>query len=169
MNGNNMATIKRKSSELGFAYLAVLFALALIGFGLSVTGQMWSESIRKEKEEDLLAKGTEIMNAINSYKKQRGKFPKNLKVLLGETSGGGLKRYLRKIYKDPMTNKSDWTVIKEIGGNVVGVSSTSSEVPFKTVGFSKELQHLEGKNRYSEWVFKGEVLPSGKVQNKSIK
>ena len=165
-NGRKLKDIR---NERGFAYLAVLFALTLVGLSLAVTGQMWSDSVRREKEEDLLAKGTEIMLAINRYKIERGRYPKDLKILLGESVGVGVKRYLRKSYKDPMTAKGDWKLIKGEDGSLVGVSSKSKETPFKTVGFSEELKHLEGKQSYSQWVFRSEELPSGKVQNKSIK
>ena len=142
--------------ESGFTYIAALFAVFLVGLGLTVTGMSWSDYNQRENEEDLLAKGMEIMNAIEEYKKDRGVYPKNLEVLLSSSKGLNPKRYLRKIYKDPMSKggKLDFEVIMgPEKAYVMGVRSSSTEEPFMKVGFPEQLLDFEGASSYSKWEF----------------
>lgn len=159
-------------NQAGFVYLAVLFAITLIGLSMAMVGQKWGDSLAREREQELLSHGSEIVAAIDSYFKKRSKFPKNLKVLLKDKEGGRTNRYLRKIYKDPLvlSGKRDWLVIKSSTGvGIVGVKSRGTGTPFKTAGFPYKLKHFEDKTSYSDWEFKVEVAKVGKVQSKSGK
>ncbi len=166
-----MADGKHKN-QAGFVYLAVLFAITLIGLSMAMVGQKWSDSVAREREKELLSKGTEIMIAIDSYFKKRSKFPKNLEVLLKDKEGGRVNRYLRKVYKDPLvvTGNRDWLLIKASGGlGIAGVKSRGTGTPFKTKGFPDNLKHFEEAASYSDWEFKVEVAKVGKVQSQSNK
>lgn len=153
-------------------YLATLFAVALVGLSLSIIGQKWSDSVARERELDLLSHGTEIMNAISVYKRVRGQYPKSLKVLVKDKSGGNTRRYLRQIYKDPLvlSGTREWEIIKsEKGLGIAGVKSKGEGTPYKTSGFSEELKHFENSKSYSDWEFKIKGAKVAKVQSKSNK
>ncbi|MBI5182056.1 MAG: type II secretion system protein [Nitrospirae bacterium] len=145
--------------ESGFTYLALMFSIVIIGIGLSVIGPTWKTTSKIEKEEELLFRGKEIVDAIGAYYKGlqgQKAFPAKLEDLLKDPRYLTTKRYLRKSYKDPITN-GDWVLILDAKQRLKGVRSKSDDQPLKKANFPSELKNLEGKTKYSEWVF--EYIP----------
>ncbi|MBI5560689.1 MAG: type II secretion system protein [Deltaproteobacteria bacterium] len=141
----------------GFTYISLLFLIVVIGIALSVTGEVWSTTAKRELEEELLFRGGEIKRAITRYYEEGPggvkQFPRELKDLLKDPRQQAVKRYLRKLYADPMTGKSDWQLIKEKDGTIIGVKSRSGASSLKSANFPLTLRNLEGKTKYSEWEF----------------
>src|SRR3972149_1793302 len=59
--------IRSFRKEDGFTYLAALFMVAVIGIALSVTSEVWSGVVKREREEELIFRGTQMRDAIKSY------------------------------------------------------------------------------------------------------
>lgn len=151
-----MSHARSYCNDKGFTYLALLFAVTVIGITFAVGGQVWSTVVMREKEKELLLRGGEIRAAIGRYyEKSPGSkaYPRNLVELLKDPRYPVTSRYLRRIYEDPMTGKPDWELISAPGGGIMGVKSRSSKEPYKKKDFPKELQGFEGKSKYSEWEF----------------
>lgn len=145
-------------SNKGFTYISLLFAIVIIGVSLSAIGRQWSLIDRADKEEELLFRGDQFVIAIDRYYKsahgQARLYPKTFKNLLKDPRSLAPRRYLRKIYKDPLTGKADWIPIKEKKtGRIKGVKSRSDNVPLKEDGFPKRYKYFKGKGSYSEWEF----------------
>ncbi len=154
--------------ESGFTYLALMFSIVIIGIGLSVIGPSWKTAKKIEKEEDLLFRGKEIADAIGAYYNGfpgQKAFPARLEDLLKDPRYPTTKRYLRKLYKDPITN-SDWILILDANQRIRGVKSKSDEEPLKKANFLDEFKNFEGKTKYSEWVF--EYMPKSQAVPKAI-
>jgi hypothetical protein len=79
--------------------------------------------------------------------------PHSLEDLLKDPGFPGVRRYLRKIYRDPITGRAEWGLVKPDGNSIVGVYSLSDAEPLKQSGFSLADQGFEAKKKYSEWVF----------------
>lgn len=147
---------QQRRDERGFTYISLLVFIAIIGVGLAATGEVWHMTMKREKEDELLFVGDQIRNAINMYLQQpgqAGRYPASLEDLLKDPRFPGTKRYLRKIYLDPVTNSSKWELVKGVNGELLGVHSTSDDEPAKKTGFKLADKDFEGKMRYSEWVF----------------
>lgn len=140
----------------GFTFLAVMFSMVLIGTVIGAAAQKWETVARREKEEELLFRGLAIKRAIDLfYRTSRAGFaqyPRSLEELIKDPGSPAIRRYLRKIYPDPMT-EGEWVLIKDANGRVKGVRSGSDEAPLKTANFPEELKAFEGKTKYSEWIF----------------
>ena len=140
----------------GFTYLALLFWVALIGVGLAALGEFWSTASRREKEAELLFVGEQFRRAIVAYQavnKGRGDgLPQSLEALLGDAKDVPLRRYLRKVFVDPMTGTNQWGLLRSPTGGIQGVYSLSEERPFRETGFPPE-SGLTGGSRYSDWKF----------------
>lgn len=141
----------------GFAYLWVLFLVAIMGVGLTVAVEVDSVSAQRERERELLAIGRQFRTAIGRYYETQlvaGKreYPVNLEDLLRDNRAPGIKRHLRKIFVDPMTGDAQWGLIRA-GGRIVGVHSLSDRIPIKQEGFEPEDSNFRDKKRISEWVF----------------
>lgn len=166
-----MSDFSRKDCG-GFTYLAALFMIMIMGIMLGMVGQSWTALMKREREEELFFRGSQIKDAITRYYDD----PKNgsggirhpstglreLKDLLKDPRELTTTRWLRQLYTDPVTGK-DWEVItgpvKDSSGKskpftgVIGVKSKSEEAPLKQSGFSEDYKAFEGKTKYSEWQF----------------
>ena len=146
----------RRLGEGGFTYLAALFAIVVMGLALSATGQVWSTVAQREKEKELLFRGAQIRAAIAMYFEGSPgikRYPRELEALVKDPRQPTVRRYLRKVYSDPMTREGDWELIKEKDGSIVGVRSASTDEPFKKSGFPEELAEFEGSSSYRDWEF----------------
>jgi len=144
------------SREAGFTYLALLLAIALIGVGLAGTGEVASTVAQREKERQLLFAGGEFRRAIRAYTLASPgvqRYPQRLEDLLEDKRFPFTRRYLRRIYRDPMTGKRDWVPVEAPGGGIMGVHSRSEAPTLKRAHFAAADAALEGKARYSEWTF----------------
>ena len=157
--------------ERGSVLLLLLIAVTLLGLAAGIAGSSWQTISQRAKEADLLWKGNQIRQAIAQYydgpsQSTAGpkKLPAELSVLLRDPRYLESRRYLRKIYPDPMTG-GDWELIKDQSGGIVGVKSRSLKKPFKQDGFAEENKSFAGAATYSEWHFihpiKGSVIVPG--------
>jgi type II secretory pathway pseudopilin PulG len=62
---------------------------------------------QREREEELIFRGTQYAKAVGLFHKQFGRYPVSIKELL-QTNG---KRFLRQEYRDPMDPKGKWRFI----------------------------------------------------------
>ena len=98
-----------------------------MGVTLALTGVTWQTVVQREKETDLLFVGGEFRRAIQKYYADHGLYPRQLADLLKDPSFPGTRRYLRKIYFDPITGKKEWGVLRTPDGSIMGIFSTSDE------------------------------------------
>jgi len=152
----------------GFTYIGMLVVIAIIGITTSVVGPTWKTAAKAEKERELLWRGHQIRQAIGRYYEAveipshraigLKLYPKELKDLMLDPRSPGAHRYLRKIYKDPMTGEDDWVLILDERQRIKGVHSASDAKPLKRDNFDPGDETFRGKTRYSEWVF--EYVPA---------
>lgn len=145
----------------GFTYITLMFSIVIIGIAISVIGPSWKTAKKIEKEEELLFRGKEIVDAITAYYNGfpgQKAFPARMEDLLKDPRYPTTKRYLRKLYKDPITN-SDWILILDANQRIRGVKSKSEEETLKKANFPDEFKGFEGKMKYSEWVFEYSPKP----------
>jgi len=141
----------------GFTYAGVLIAVALVGLSLAVTGEVWQTTVQREKERELLFVGDEIRRAITQYYESTpgtGKqFPKSLDDLLRDSRYPTTRRYLRKVYLDPLTGRREWGLVKGPGDGIMGVYSLSRKTPLKRVNFPHEYASFNNAESFAAWQF----------------
>lgn len=147
-----MALRSGTGKQGGFTYLALLWWVAITGAALGVVGDFWSTTLQREKEADLLFIGEQYQSALERFG-ANGRFPKRLEELLGDDSTKLPRRYLRKIFIDPMTGNERWGTVTLSDGQIIGVHSLSDREPLKLAGFSGTNTGFANKKRYSEWLF----------------
>ena len=69
----------------------------------TVAAKVWRTVLQREKEEELIFRGQQYAQAIFLYRKARGALPTELKQL--DEKGPKNERFIRKLYKDPITGK----------------------------------------------------------------
>jgi type II secretory pathway pseudopilin PulG len=145
-----------RKAERGFTYVALLFAVAIIGVGLAAKGVEWDRTAQRAREAELLFVGNEFRKAIALYYYRSPgpaqEYPRSLEELLEDPRYPGTQRYLRRIYRDPMTGKPEWGLVV-VGGQIVGVHSLSPGQPIKSGNFSEANRDFASKTSYAEWRF----------------
>lgn len=145
-----------KYIQQGFTYLALLFFIAIMGIGLGSTGIIWHTSQKIEKEKELLFVGDQFRSAIKAYYHGVSgihMYPTSLQDLLRDPRQIEFRRYLRKIYIDPMTGKTEWGLVKSSEGGIMGVYSLSSGQPIKQANFPRQYANFYGSRSYRTWMF----------------
>ena len=144
-------------SSNGFTYIGLLIFIALMGIGLALAGQVWHTEMQREKEKELLFVGDQFRTAIIKYYEGSPggvkKFPKSLKDLLDDRRYPTTKRYLRKIFLDPMTGETRWGLVESPTGGIMGVYSLSEREPRKIAGFLVRDEAFAGATSYADWKF----------------
>lgn len=157
----------RRAPQRGFSYIGLLIGVAIMGVMLSAIGEAWQITRQREKEDELLYVGDQFRIAIGNYYQQtpgRAKqLPASLQDLLKDPRYPNTRRYLRKIYVDPMTGNADWGLIKAANGAIFGVFSRSEAEPLKKARFPLAYQYFEGRKKYSEWQFLFATQPNQAV------
>jgi type II secretory pathway pseudopilin PulG len=129
----------------------LLGAILIIGVATTGVAQLWTTQIKREKEQELLFRLGEIRRAIVRYRADHNKLPKELKDLLDDRTQLQTRRYLRRLYTDPMTGKADWSLklVVDRAGVVSGIEDVHS------TSAAKPLKSLPGKNAegstYKDW------------------
>lgn len=146
--------------QAGGIYLLMLFAVFSLGLALAHFGSVWSTAAQREREADLIFAGGELARAIAHYRADsplgRTDYPRSLDELLEDRRVPYVRRYLRRVYRDPMTGQADWGVLRE-GERIVGVHSRSEHEPLRTGPLPDFIQVVSaggGPIRYADWVFR---------------
>ncbi len=164
--------MQRFREERGYIYIWTLFAVMLSGVMLAAAGQVWQTGAIREKESQLLFVGDQFRQAIESYYNDSqtatgggGRYPESLEELLKDERSPALKRHLRKIFIDPMTNSYDWGLVKQEDGGITGIYSLSVGVPVKRANFPEDYSTFEKAANYQDWKFTHAVNVTGGEKN----
>jgi len=144
-------------AQAGFTYIGLLIAIVIIGAALAMAGAVWSTQAQRERETELLWRGDAIRAAIGAYvlaaPAGAWAYPHDLKDLLQDPRAPQVKRYLRRIYTDPMTGAADWKLIRAADGGIMGVASVSQGKPIKRKEFRPVDYTFEDAKCYCDWQF----------------
>lgn len=162
-----MGPENRKHQHAGFAYLALLIAVAIIGIMGTSALLAGRTMARHAAENELLFIGGQFRLAFQAYYDAtpmgQSRYPKRLGDLLQDPRLSPPRRYLRKIFTDPLTGKASWGLVLEPEGGIMGVYSLAEEKPIRVAGFPAEWVNLESKESYADWIF-GRAVTSPSLQ-----
>lgn len=125
------------ASQAGVTYLFVMMLVVVMSISLMGVTQQWSVILKRDREAELLFRGTRIKESIEryvaDYEVQKATRPNRWPRTLEELTKKNPKRYLQAVYTDPITGK-DFDLIK-VGEELHGVRSTSTDVPYDQINF----------------------------------
>ena len=105
--------------------LAVLFMMAMMVIVAMAMAPSIVMQIKRDREEEMIHRGTEYARAIKKYYKKFGRYPANLEQL----DNTNQIRFLRRRFKDPLTKDGEWKllhygdIVSLVGANGVGTSA----------------------------------------------
>ena len=157
-----MKPMRRQSAKVspgGFALLALLILLAIIGIATSATVTLGVLIQRRFAEEELLEIGSDFQIALRSYASAtpagQPMYPITMQDLLKDPRTPGIRRHLRKLYGDPMSGQNAWGLIPASAGiGFVGIHSLSDRPPIKIDHFDAEFVGFEHRSSYTQWEFR---------------
>jgi type II secretory pathway pseudopilin PulG len=133
--------------QRGFTYIGLLLATAILTAGIGLAIEAWHTTLRRDREADLLHIGVQYQRAIMLYYEGsptgRPRYPRELTDLVRDERYPTTRRYLRKVYPDPITG-AGWAIMKAPDGGIMGVYSSSSAAPLKLRGTT---------GTYQDWKF----------------
>jgi len=121
--------LEGQGSQRGYAMAALLVALGVMAVLMSVALPVWRQQAQREKEAELVFRGEQYARAIGLYQRKTGSFPTNIDVLVTQ-------RFLRKKYKDPMTEDGEFTLIpaSAVGGGTPLGPNPGGQIPGRGQG-----------------------------------
>lgn len=151
---------QRGRSSAGYAMAALLVALSVMAILMSVALPTWTQTIRREKEEELVFRGNQYARAINQYQRKfANQSPASLDVLIEQ-------HFLRKKFTDPLSPNEDgefqmlYVSAQGAGGqsgagSVVSMNPSGGIMGVVSKNPGQSIRILDGKNHYNEWQFMG--------------
>jgi type II secretory pathway pseudopilin PulG len=92
---------RKVSREGGYILLTLLLVMALVAIFAGVVASSVTFQIKRDREEEMIHRGTQYSRAIRAYFKKFGRYP----VKIEDLENSGNMRFLRKRYKDPLNCK----------------------------------------------------------------
>ena len=116
-------------NEKGYTLAVVVVFTTVLLVGLSEAMINWQKAMQREREAELIFRGKQYIRAIDLWQRKfPGTWPTTIDALLNTNNV----RFLRKKWKDPITNSDEWRLIKmnpdgSISGLTIIPSGNASE------------------------------------------
>lgn len=104
----------------GYLLLAILLMMALMIIAATAVAPRIVQQIRRDREEEMIHRGTEYARAIKKYYKKFGRYP----ATLDQLDNTNQVRYLRRHYKDPLTRDGKWKLLNY--GDIAGLLNAAT-------------------------------------------
>lgn len=144
----------------GMMIIPVIFIVLIFIILTLKSNSVWDMEIRREMEQELIFRGKQYAYAIEKYYKKNASPLKDFDILLE-------KRFIRKLYIDPLSETGEWNIVMKssTGGSsgskllvvpeellpsylsnakIIGVCSTADDVGY---------YEYRTKKNYNEWAF----------------
>jgi len=104
-----MTVRKSLKDEKGYALAVVVVFTTVLLVSLSEAVINWQKAMQREREQELIFRGKQFIRAIELWQRKfPGTYPTSIDALLNTNN----MRFLRKKWKDPITNSEEWRLIK---------------------------------------------------------
>ncbi len=149
--------IQSGKSQSGFAYMALLVVIAASLMALSAAMPDKYQQAKREREAQLIFAGQQYSNAIRLFYENPHvsvkRYPENFEELLEDKRTPKPMHHLRHLYKDPMTDTTEWGLVKNTEDQIIGVFSLSEGQPLRTDFSLYPTVVVVGGEEYNDWKF----------------
>jgi type II secretory pathway pseudopilin PulG len=114
-------------AEKGYILIILILSVALLAIAMTALAPVIAQQIKRDREEELIHRGTQYSRAIKHYMKKFSRYPTRLEDLENTNNV----RFLRKRYKDPVTGQ-DFKLLRQgdvqlsSGAGLAGATSVAS-------------------------------------------
>ncbi len=96
----NCKITKLQNSSRGYILITLMLLMTLVAMAAMAVLPKMAQQVQRDREEEMVHRGTEYMRAIKKYYKKFGRYPSRIE----ELENTNQQRFLRKRYKDPFGN-----------------------------------------------------------------
>lgn len=154
----------------GYTLIGLLIVVSILLISSMATLNVAEFSGRRAAEAELIEIGGEFNQAFQSYYEQSPpgtpNYPAALADLIKDPRFAGVKRHLRRLYRDPFTSKAEWGIIKAPQGGIMGVYSLAEGEPImqgRPYTSVLDVVTPTATNSYARWRFG--YVPETKLGN----
>src|SRR5947199_5209330 len=104
----NRGTASARCGELGYNLVVLVVIITVMNIVLAAVLPLWSQAIRRNREEELIFRGLQYAEAIRVFHNRFQRWPTRLEELVEIKP-----RSIRQLWKDPMTEDGKWQLIFE--------------------------------------------------------
>lgn len=97
---------RARRGEAGYNLVVLVVALTVLSILVAAAMPLWSQAIRRDKEEELISRGLQYAEGIRVFQHRFGRLPVRLEEMVEVEP-----RCLRKLWKDPMTEDGRWALV----------------------------------------------------------
>ena len=121
------------SEEAGYTLAVVMVFTSVLLVTLSGAVINWQKAMQREREEELIYRGKQFMRAVELWQRKfPGTYPTTIDALLSTNNA----RFLRKKWKDPITNSDEWRLLKmNPDGSISGLTVIPGSSPLGSSNF----------------------------------
>jgi type II secretory pathway pseudopilin PulG len=110
--------MKLRGQQNGYAMVVLLISLSIMAIMMTVVMPVWRQTAQREKEAELVFRGEQYARAINLLqRKSVGALPPSIDFLVDQ-------KFLRKKFKDPITNDDFAPVLLSVSAPQRGAPGT---------------------------------------------
>lgn len=113
----------KSKNQQGYILLSVMLIMSLMLIALSAELPRITQRIKREKEEELVHRGREYAIAVKRFYHKNGTYP----VSIDQLENTNNLRYLRRRYKDPMTESGEFKLV-HLGEAQINVPTTAAGI-----------------------------------------
>src|SRR5450631_1718225 len=99
---------RRRRRDRGAMLLAVLFMMAIMVIVAMAVAPSFVQQMKRDREEEMIHRGTEYARAVKKFYKKFGRYPANLEQL----DNTNQIRFLRRRFKDPLSKDGQWKLLR---------------------------------------------------------
>jgi type II secretory pathway pseudopilin PulG len=99
-------SLARRQRDGGYLLLAIMLMMALMVVAATVAAPRYVQQIKRDREEEMIHRGTQYARAIKKFYKKNGRYPSSLDDL-----DKGQIKFLRQRYKDPLAKDGKWKLL----------------------------------------------------------
>lgn len=135
----------RRRSQRGYILLTLMLAVALMAIAAGAIAPTLAFQARREREEELIHRGVQYSRAVRRYFKKFGRYPTRVEELENTNN----MRFLRRRYKDPITNQ-DFKLLHfgevqmAMGAGITGASAPGTAIGTGPAGTTQSKQFSLG-------------------------
>lgn len=114
---------KNRPRNDGYVLIMLMMVVLVMSLALLTALPVWQTELQREKEEELIFRGKQYVEAVRLYQlKNPGRFPSGLKELEE-------KKYIRKLYPEPMTEAGTWNLVLAVEGFTASIPQGAGQAP----------------------------------------
>jgi type II secretory pathway pseudopilin PulG len=175
MRGRSDTPRRRRPSptgEAGYNLVILMVAVTVMTILVAAALPSWTTAVRRDKEEELIFRGLQYVEAIRVFQQRFGRLPVRLEELIEVEP-----RSIRQLWRDPFTGERDWVTIRgditqavpgapppDPDGRDEGADTpdlSGAQGPIRGVRSRHRgdaLKTFFDKDRYEQWLFTIELM-----------